>query len=240
MKHLKIAGLCLVAMLTMSIAMAATASAAPVWEECATEKAGTAATKYTEHLCNTASGSGGWAWQEVPATAPKAIRFRGTLTLMDTKTPLGESEVECFAEGEGVAGGSIGKVEKVTAIHCRGIKVCEGEPTVKAVGLPWETEFLETEKMAMQDLKGTTNGEPGWNVKCKVSGVEVEDECRSEKGVPQHLLDENRVTKSEMLILETVRESSNKGDCKQGGKGTGTVVVSNAYLFTEGSASRVS
>ncbi len=233
MKHLKIAGLCLATTLALSVVIATTASAAPVWEQCSTEKAATAATKYTEDLCNKASGSGWWAWQEIPASAPQTIHVRGTVTLKDAKTLAGESEVECLVEAEGPAGGSVEKAEKVTATNCRGVKVCEGTPTVSAVDLPWETEFFETEKKVLQTLKGTTNGEPGWNIKCKVSGVEVEDECKGEKGSPERLADENVETNGVPLLLETFTGSA-KGDCKQGGKETGSAKGSIGHLVKVG------
>ena len=58
LRHLKLTGLCLVAVLSMSMALSATASASKqVWEQCSE---GGSVTKYTEHQCKAASGTGKW------------------------------------------------------------------------------------------------------------------------------------------------------------------------------------
>jgi hypothetical protein len=235
MKHLKIAGLCLVAMLAMSIAMAETATAAG-WEQC-TE--GAATTKYATNQCKTAEATGKWAWQEAPAGTPKTIRIKtSTLMLADTKTPLGELKVACALEEEGPAGGGVAKIERVTFKSCRGVKVCEGEATVKAVDLPWKTEFFETEKKVLQTLQGTGVGEPGWNARCLGPLGTLEDECKTESEKREHLIDENRVTGIELLLLETFQETR-KWDCTIGGTESGVIKGSKSILWANGSGLRV-
>ncbi len=101
MKLLRTAGLCLVAMFAMSMVAAGTASAAePVWEHCVTEKASEAKSKYTEHQCETASGTGGWNWREVKGT--EAVVSHGSLVLKDTGTLIGTVAVSCSGEKQGV------------------------------------------------------------------------------------------------------------------------------------------
>jgi hypothetical protein len=237
MKHLKIAGLCLVAMLAMSMVIATTATAARVWEECKEVATGT---RYETNQCKVAGAADKWGWAEAPAGTPLAIRIKmNTLTLKDTKTLLGEAQVVCGLEGEGVAGGSVAKIEKVTLKSCVGVKVCEKETTAKAVDLPWKTEFFETEKKVFQTLKGTGSGEPGLEVKCVSSLGPIEDKCVTESEKEEHLIDENRVSGSELLLLETFQESR-KWDCTIGGKESGVVMGSKAFLWENGMGLRVS
>jgi hypothetical protein len=232
MKQLKVAGLCLVAMLAMGMTTAATATAAgPVWEQCTTEKEGTAPpTRYTEGQCKTVVEKGIWAWKEIPATKPETVQIRGTLILKDTKTPLGESEVGCTGEGAGKAGGSITKIESVEVKSCTPIKGgCEKIEEAKAVDLPWETAFFETEKKILQLLKGTGNGEPGWSVKCHTAIGSETDECKSEEGKPESHLDEPKLTGGNLLELETLQKLR-KAKCSQGGAESGVVETSLAFL----------
>ncbi len=114
MKHLvKIAGLCLASIVVMGMAITATASAAaPVWEQCSE---GGSATKYSEHQCTTAEGSGKWQWNEVKGT--EAVVGKGTLTLSDTNATGGETTIQCSGTEEGVVGP--GKLDKVTKIKNR-------------------------------------------------------------------------------------------------------------------------
>jgi len=51
MKFVKIAGLCLASMLMMSMALAGTAAAAPLWLLCLEGKEGSLPTKYTTNQC---------------------------------------------------------------------------------------------------------------------------------------------------------------------------------------------
>lgn len=232
MKHLKTAGLCLMAMLTLSMAAAATATAAPVWETCETEKAAAAATKYTENTCITTSGSGKWAWQAVPASAPASIRLGpNTLTLRDTKTIGGEAEIRCTIEGGGKAGGSVAKIESLTFKSCATVKgPCEKIEEVKALDLPWQTEFFETEKKISQTLKGAGAGEPAWSVKCKTILGTKTDECKREPEDDIHLEDFLVLQSNEWLVLETFEEFKH-WTCSEGGKEAGRVEGSEAWLW---------
>ncbi len=170
MKSIKIAGLCLVAMFAMSVATAATASAQPVWEQCSTEKAASAITKYTNSECNVVGAPNGWAWQEVKNT--EKVTSTAALKLIDEKTVLGESAVECLGTDTGVIGpGKFDKIQTIAVASCKPVKICENVETVKPVGLPWQTELYETEKRVRDKITiGTAKLQPGWTVTCKTIG----------------------------------------------------------------------
>jgi hypothetical protein len=241
MKHLKIAGLCLAAMWTLGIATAATASAAaPVWETCTTEKAEKAATKYTTGTCMEASGSGKWAWQEIPASAPRTIALKSeTVTLEDTNTLAGVAEVTCLNEGSGKAGGSVATIESLTFKSCTAVKVCENVEEVKALHLPWKTEFFETENRVEQTLKADGAGEPGWSIKCKTLLGSRTDSCEREEVTPaiDHndipRITENEFAEPEWLVLEFF-DSYTHWDCTEGGKEAGRMGIVEAWLRIRG------
>jgi hypothetical protein len=237
MKHLKIAGLCLAAMWALGLATTATASAAaPVWETCATEKAEKAATKYTTGTCMTASGSGKWAWQEIPASSPRTIVLRSeTVTLKDVKTVGGEAEVRCVDEGTGKAGGSVATIESLTLKSCTAVKVCENVEEVKPLHLPWKTEFFETENRVEQTLKADGAGEPGWSVKCKTLLGSKTDSCEREEvaaaidhnDIPR--VTENEFSELEWLVLEFF-DPYTHWSCSEGGKEAGRIGIVEAWL----------
>ena len=241
MKHLKIAGLCLAAMWALGIATAATASAAaPVWETCTTEKAEKTATKYTTDTCMEASGSGKWAWQEIPASAPKTIVLRSeTVTLKDLKTLGGEAEVRCVNEGTGKAGGSVATIESLTFKSCTPVKVCENVEEVKPLHLPWKTEFFETENRVEQTLKADGAGEPGWSVKCKTLLGTKTDSCEREEVAPaiDHedftRTTENEFAELELLVLEFFGTYAH-WKCSEGGKEAGRMGTVEAWLRIDG------
>jgi hypothetical protein len=219
MRSIKIAGLCVVAMFAMGMVVVATASAAPVWEQC-TE--GSTTTKYAEDNCKVAEAGGKWGWKAIPAGAPATVHITGsTLTLKDTKVPIiGTVEVVCAIEGEGTAGGSIGKVEKLTIKSCSAGKNCEKVESSAIKDLPWETEFFETESKVFQTLKGTGAGEPGWSISCKVLGVTETDECKIIPGKPGEHEDNNERTGNEWLQVEGIEALPRYG-CSVGGEASG-------------------
>ncbi len=245
MKHLvKIAGLCLASMLVLGMAITATASAAPHWLVCLKENSGTTTTKWNSNQCSTAAAGGGWEWSPVQAGTSLTIEIKGTLKLKDTKTLLGESEVECVGKALGFIFPSPtnGTVTKVEVTECRGVKVCEKEgATAEAINLPWETEFHETEKKILLHLLGKGAGkEPGWKVKCKAGiGGEQTDTCETEVGKGELLLLENRRTNTELLVLATY-ERVGKAKCEKGGEGSGVVEGSVGILLESGAGLSVS
>jgi hypothetical protein len=234
MKHLKIAGLCLVAMFAVS--MFASASAMAHWEDCASGSP--AGTKWSTAACTTASSTGTFAWQEVTGT--EKVVVKGSLLLKDAKVPIaGDVEVECYGESEGVVGpGQLGKITSVTVINCRPVTKCEAN-TVKAeaVDLPWQTEAYSTEGKKLTALTEDGKGKPGWKVTCKVLSIEKSDTCTAEATETLELT--NELTNSVLLVKDTFLEKT-KAKCTEGGTGAGSVKGSIATLLASGGSIRIS
>jgi hypothetical protein len=224
MKSIRIAGACLVAMLALSMALGASASAAILgWEQCGTEKASGNGSKYAEDQCATASGTGAWVWQEVKGTE-KVIGL-GSLVLRDTKVPIvGTVEVQCSVKAEGTVGpGRFARVTGITEIKCSAGKDCEKVEKVEPRDLPWQMELFETEGVA-KDNKITSGGSgaPGWGVTCKVLGAKTEDACTSEStSVLVGEMLTNELTASRWLVGLTFEKNSWKATCSLGGAESG-------------------
>ncbi len=231
MKHLKIAGLCLVAMLVMSMAAAATASAAPVWEQCR-ENAGTG-TKWSDNGCKTASPTGKWEWKELTTT--EKVKSSATLQLADIKVPLvGRVEVHCSGEDIGVIGP--GKFDKITEIPQASIKCTAGEncqefKKVEPRNLPWQTELFETEGKIRDAIQEDGKGAPGWKVTCRVLGIEKGDECTNKTGTTAVATE---ASGSILLVLATFDTKSGKAKCEVGGAESGEVLGPVANFSSEG------
>jgi RHS repeat-associated protein len=236
--RLRLAGLCLVAVFAVGMAVSAgTASAAKqIWEQCSE---GGSVTKYTEHQCKAASGTGKSEWNEIAGT--EEVRLKGTLRFKDTKVPvLGTAEVECNGESTGVVGpGKLGKITevKITAEHCKGIKVCEEIKHFEGRDLPWQAELYETEGKQYDKLIGDGKGEPGWKVECKTSIGTQTDECLTESEKPESLLLENKLTNGELLVLATFQHLR-KAKCSQGGAESGEITGSIGISKTNGTGLR--
>jgi hypothetical protein len=235
MKSIKIAGLCLVSMLMMSMALASAASAAPLWLGCVE---GTAATsKYSSNQCTKTEAAGKWESVEVSRTEKvKVVGF--TLTLTDTKAIGGSSKIRCTKgnEGEGTVGpgnkGRITKAEVTTpGTNCKVVTgLCSKVEEVKGADLPWQTEIFETEGKFLTKIEADGNGEPGWKVKC--SGVE--DVCTSESSTTlEQAKLENVVSSGVLLVLGTF-EKANKAKCTVGGAKAGEVEGQFAILLANG------
>lgn len=245
MKHFKIAGLCLVAMVAMSMVVSATASAAGlVFEQCTTEKTSTA-TKYSEHQCVKAESGGGWQWNEVKGT--EKVTGHGSLKLSDTKTILGDTTISCSGTEEGVAGPkNLDVVEKVKAEKCEITTKggCESLPkkVAEPVDLPWQTELFETEGKKFDKLTSDGHGEPGWAVECETALGNKVDTCTSESGKEETTPVENKATGLILLVLSIFRGKSGgrKAKCSEGGKESGEVEGNVAFEATNGWGFRVS
>ncbi len=201
MRFIRIAGLCLVAIFAVSLVAVATASAAPVWEQLE-----------------------GSTWKEVKNT--EKVTGTGTLKLRDTNTAAGVSEVECGGSEKGTVGPEkFDRVEvvEVKASQCRNVKVCENVEEITTKGLPWQTEVYESGKELRDNIKATTNGEPGWVVKCKTLLGSKTDECLAEAGlIPSTLL--TNKTSNNTVNSEFESAKSPKAKCKEGGAKSGEVL----------------
>jgi hypothetical protein len=251
----KIAGLCLASMLMMGMALAGNASAALLWLVCLK---GSGLTKYTSSKCLTAGTGEGAEWQSLGVPSGTSITVKIlvlTLTLKDTKTVAGESEVQCFDNagsiGEGVIEASgKGKVVKAEVAepekNCVGKKVCEskGVTEVKGINLPWTTELVTgTNGEPLTKLVGGGSGkEPGWKLKCKVAGLSTEDTCESGVGEAEEVeLSFGEVTKnpagvSELLVKGRFQDAR-KGTCTQKKEKSGEVSGTIAILLPGGALS---
>src|SRR5580704_4580779 len=168
MKSMMSVGLCLVAMLAVSMATAGTASAAPVWEHCETEKANTTDSKWTTGQCTTASSmaAAGFSWQEVKGTE-KAVG-RASLTLSDETLGV-RVEVLCSLEKAGSVGpGKFDRITTITNVKCTAGKNCEKlDKAMELRNLPWQTELVEPKAGEVRDhITSGGNGAPGWAVTC--------------------------------------------------------------------------
>jgi hypothetical protein len=210
-----------------------------VWEQCSE---GGSATKYAEHQCVKAEGSGKWAWKE--NTSTEEVRIKGSLKLTDTKVPIvGKVSVECSGETTGSVGpGKYGRITKVetSAAQCRKIENCEEIKEIEARNLPWQTEIFSTEGKVVQKLTGTGSGEPGWKITCKVLGITESDECLTESEKPESILLENKLTGSTELLVLATFQHARKAKCSVGGAGAGETSGSVAILKANGWGLRVS
>ncbi len=217
------------------MAITATASASPHWLVCS---AGSGGTKYETAQCSKAASGGSFQWNEVTGTEP--AKTKGSLLLKDTSTLI-SSSVECYGESNGAAGpGKFGRVNEIIVkpSQCRGIKDCGTVEKISAVHLPWQTELYETEGKISETLANTGNGEPGWEVECKVGSSLINDLCEQEPGKPESIGLENKETGTELLVLGTFQHLR-KAKCSAGGAEKGEVTGSLAG-FVSGKGLRVS
>jgi hypothetical protein len=245
MKRLKIAGLCLVSTITMGMALAGSAAAAPLWLVCLE---GSNLTKYSSNQCTTAESGGKWQSQGL-TTTDKVVGTSFTLTLVDTKTALGRTVIRCDfgGEGEGTIGpGGGGVVETVKikepAKNCRGLEGgCESNKIeeVEGVDLPWQSTLFETEKEIIGRIEAGKNGEPGWAIKCKTVLGSKTDTCESEGGVWEEGRLENKLSGITLLVLGT-NLKARKQKCTEGGAKSGEFEGQGAGLLASGNGLSVS
>ena len=230
-----IAGLCLVLASALALTLAATASASKqIWEQCSESGS---VTKYSEHQCVKAEGTGKWEWNEVKGT--EAVVSHASLVFKDTKVPIiGTVEVQCTGHDEGSVGpGQFDRITKITEIKCAAGKNCEKiEKVLEPVHLPWQTELAEEEGKPRDKIKSGGSGAPGFTVACKEFGITETDECTSEEGSTAST---NEVTNKELLVLTTFDAKTAKSTCKLGGAKAGELLGTNAILKANGWGLRV-
>jgi hypothetical protein len=250
-KMLQTAGLCLASVLVMGIGLAGNASAANglLWLVCLP---GEGLTRYTSSRCLTAGGTGNPRWESrglLAGEEPTVRILAFTILLRDTKTLLGESEVQCFdlpgQKSEGVleANGK-GKVRVAEVTNpkenCRGKKVCKETEVeeVRGVNLPWNIELFEGPGgKLLTNISNSGAGEPGWKVKCNTVAGSQEDRCTSastEKLEKTELISE--VTGGELLVRARF-ENEAHGNCTLGGTGAAELTGLVAILLPGGAVS---
>ncbi len=180
MRKIQPLGVALVAMFTVGVFSAASASAAVV-------------TLLAEWLVD------GTAVTEAQSFNTETV---GTLLLGDSNTPLGAADFICSYKLHGTVGFdgldviseilnlssvSISKVGlSGEALACETVSVCE-EALVWAINLPWNTllKLIEdgTEKFFGDYIENSGVGNPGWEVECMKTILKPVDECTAEQGV---------------------------------------------------------
>jgi hypothetical protein len=147
MSKIKTLGLALVVVLVAGVVGAASASAAPVWEE--------------ENFS---------LWSEIKVKAK--IIGTGIVTLTDEGTGL---EMECEGPNGGIAGpGSSGEITELTTNKCFVLKGTCASAGATALNLPWKTTLALVGGEVRETIENGGKGEPGWNFVC---GGSVVDTC---------------------------------------------------------------
>jgi hypothetical protein len=239
MKHLKVAGLCLVSMFVMSTALASNASAAPLWLLCLPFVNNP--TRYDSNQCNKASGTGSWESVSIESKSDTVRILAFSLKLADTGTG---TEVECpdpGTEGWGLIENTnkgLIKVAKVKEpkVNCKLLKAAalgclttNNLEEIEGVNLPWKTEIFETEFKKLTDIKNSGAGAPGWKVRC--GGIT--DTCTEKVGEPEGIELSNEVTGG-VLLVRGIFESKRKAHCSFTNTNTGTVAGLVAILLWNG------
>jgi hypothetical protein len=239
MKHLKVAGLCLVSMLVMSMTLAGNASAKPalLWLLCLE---GSGLTKYEDNQCTKASGTGKWQSLGLPSGGSDTVRLLAfSLLLIDNGTGV---KVHCPDAGVGwglIQEGNklVIKVAEIPHPEAEGCKLEKAFLTcnatsklekITAVGLPWTAELTETENKYLSTITKSASA-PGWAVKC----AGETDTCTEATKKPELAFVGQGVTKGVLLVLLEF-ESVVKANCSIGGIEKGEVKGLIAILLWNG------
>jgi hypothetical protein len=240
MKHLKIAGLSLVSMLVMGMALAGNVSAAPLFLVCLPSTKG----KFLDPGC-LKGGEGKWESESLGNRTDKVVGLGMTIRMEDSKTAVGKTVIQCaHGTGGGIIGpGNLGRITSAEIPNPRteceavegGCKKGEVEK-IAAVNLPWQAEMFETEKKILSKVTGAGAGEPGWEVKCNTLLGSKTDVCIVEK--PEQAIAENKKSgpKEEELLIFGTGEKRGRQDCTEGGAESGTITGAGALLLAKPNA----
>jgi hypothetical protein len=183
-----------------------------------------------------------WLINGAAVTTLTSVSSTGALELTDNKTAGGAATVLC----EGTLDGSVGPngedeitevlnlaSEKVgteligVALLCTRVSLCEAGTDIELWpdNLPWLTllnlmttapEFLVH---LFKDSEDSNTAQPGWELKCLVLGIPLEDLCL---GLTSFAVE--NITGSVLSLFDPAAPiSSEKGDCTQGGVASGEV-----------------
>jgi hypothetical protein len=253
MRYFRLAGLCLISVLAMGMALAGNAFATPLWLLCSEGK-NTNNTKYEEAACAVAKSGGAWESVALPSGQSETLVIKGlTLTLTDLKAGKERSTIKCDGVGsEGTEritppnkGVITSFVVKEPSKNCERVEEpCKaGEvEEVKGADLPWKTEIFETEKKFLTKIvKGEgAAGEPGWSVTCKTTLGSETDKCTSENEAKaeQELLENVNSVRDFRFLILSLPEHVHKYNCTQSeSKETGEM---SGYLAVLGAPRSVS
>jgi hypothetical protein len=238
MKSIKIAGLCLVAMLAMGLVTAVSASAeVPAWEHCTKGVVGHTPTKYESNQCSTINNSTGeWEWREVNGTEKVVSHL--SLQMGDRKVAIFDIPVviSCSGTDEGSVGPKkLDRITAITEVNCSNEDNCTGTLTGEPRNLPWQTELVNEAGENRDKIRAVDGKGVGWRISCTVEGIASSDECITETGSTKM---ENKHTpgvKGELLVLADFEAKSGKAECSLGAeKETGEVQGTLAILQANG------
>jgi len=248
MKFVKIAGLCLASMLMMSMALAGTAAAAPLWLLCLEGKEGSLPTKYTTNQCTSAASGNAGKWESV-SLGSKSDTVRAvavSIRLEDEKGELGAAVVVKCGEVKGGKGYLEGSNLIVTEAKAPSAKTeCEAKgsgifkvcttstlESVEGVHLPWKVEVYAVSGGTYSSrIQPDGAGEPGWKVKC----AKVEDTCESEgAGTLVEASGSAGVVSAGVLLVRAQFKEPNTGKCSVGGAKSSHVAGFTAILLNSG------
>jgi hypothetical protein len=229
------AGLCLVAMITMGMALAGNAFATPLWLLCLEGSASTS--KYSSNQCTKTEAAGKWESVALGSKTDTVSIVVRTLRLTDKEAG---TVIECNSslekdEGEGtISSNNKGQIIKAkinnaeVGSRCKIIKegFCKKLEEVHGVNLPWNTTIEEVGGELVTKIEASVAGkEPGWAVKC--SGVV--DECKSINKEYEEVTLSNVVTEG-VLLVKGVFKKAHKAECslnpgKRAGEVEGLVAI---------------
>jgi hypothetical protein len=195
MHSIKIAFGIVLAVCLLMVAATPSLAALPGWWDCRESKEG----KFEDAKCSKIGLSKVFEWA-LDSNKTQSVKFQtaavngagAALTLEDKEAFLGNPvKIECEVTGEGTVGESknaaVDETKTLIAKKCKEItKICEGEPKVEAVNLPWITELEEPTKGEIRDKISSTKKHteeglfPGWKVTCQVFLTKEIDECTTE------------------------------------------------------------
>jgi hypothetical protein len=186
-----------------------------------------------------------WLIDEVGVTTLTSVQTSGELLLIDLKTPIGVSEVQC----SGILDGTVGPAgeDEITevltlaglpyphdnannelegeGVPCTGILNC-GEPLVWVYGLPWLTQLELVGSTFVDDFTSDNAMKLlGYEVECMTTIFKPVDLCEQE--LFSSTL-ENMVA-PESDVLGTISEES-QANCTLGGPGSGSTLSVGAGL----------
>ena len=195
-----------------------------------------------------AGGNTVWLCNSAFLTLEKCLTVSENLTALTLQDMNESSSVECAVGtvlDEGWVGpGSEDETTSVTftsecapsakALNLAGETVsnaCTGTKAVgKALNLPWKTLVYLEGTTTRDIISGTTNGEPGYEVECTVSGLKVKDKCLTSAAADDAHIELNNLaaegsepTLVDVLFMEKLVNASEAAKCSLGGAESGLI-----------------
>jgi hypothetical protein len=242
---IKSAGLCLASMLMMSMALAGTANATPLWLLCL-EGTNANNTKYEDNQCNKAKSSGKWESVAIGTKSDTVRIVALSLRLEDAKGELGAAIIMKCPEVKGGSGliesnklivreAKVPKPsEECTAEGTGLFKACKTSSleNVEGANLPWEGVVSESGSEFVGKIKKGPGaaGEPGWKVRC----AGVEDNCVTAAGAEEETSGTAGVVTAGVLLILAKFKDAHGANCSVGGAGQGHVKGFAAILLASG------